>query len=150
MKLWVTLHPFIPRRFRTGRGLSICTCTTVPTRTANAMAIGTIARELKLSRSTVKRAIVDLEQSGRLRKEQRWRENGGKSSNLYYISSRIQVDRIKNDLPPPRGRSVLSMDHGRVHGEPSRRTSHSKKLYRQRRTVICQFGLKYRVFYFCP
>ena len=48
-------------------------------------AIGTIARELKLSRSTVKRAITDLEQSGHLRKEQRWRENGGKSSNLYYI-----------------------------------------------------------------
>lgn len=48
-------------------------------------AIGTIARELRLSRSTVKRAITDLEQSGRLRKEQRWRENGGKSSNLYYI-----------------------------------------------------------------
>ncbi len=47
--------------------------------------IGTIARELKLSRSTVKRAITDLEQSGRLHKEQRWRENGGKSSNLYYI-----------------------------------------------------------------
>ncbi|AKG37796.1 helix-turn-helix domain-containing protein [Paenibacillus durus] len=46
---------------------------------------GTIARELKLSRSTVKRAIADLEKSGRLRKEQRWRENGGKSSNLYYI-----------------------------------------------------------------
>lgn len=48
-------------------------------------AIGTIARELKLSRSTVKRAITDLEQSGHLRKEQRWRENGGKSSNMYYI-----------------------------------------------------------------
>lgn len=48
-------------------------------------AIGTIARELKLSRSTVKRAIADLENSGRLRKEQRWRENGGKSSNMYYI-----------------------------------------------------------------
>lgn len=48
-------------------------------------AISTIARELKLSRSTVKRAIADLEQSGRLRKEQRWRENGGKSSNLYYM-----------------------------------------------------------------
>lgn len=49
-------------------------------------AIGTIARELKLSRSTVKRAIADLEQSGRLRKEQRWRENGGKSSNLYFVA----------------------------------------------------------------
>jgi len=48
-------------------------------------AIGTIARELKLSRSTIKRAIADLEKSGFLRKEQRWRENGGKSSNMYYI-----------------------------------------------------------------
>ena len=48
-------------------------------------AIGTIARELKLSRSTVKRAIADLENTGYLRKEQRWRENGGKSSNMYYV-----------------------------------------------------------------
>ena len=48
-------------------------------------AIGTIARELKLSRSTVKRAIADLEKGGHLRREQRWRENGGKSSNLYYL-----------------------------------------------------------------
>lgn len=51
-------------------------------------AIGTIARELKLSRSTVKRALADLEQSGRIRKEQRWRENGGKSSNLFYLAQR--------------------------------------------------------------
>lgn len=49
-------------------------------------AIGTIAKELKLSRSTVKRAIADLEKSGLLRKEQRWRENGGKSSNLFYLT----------------------------------------------------------------
>lgn len=48
-------------------------------------AIGTIARELKLSRSTVKRALTDLEKSGYLRKEQRWRENGGKSSNMFYL-----------------------------------------------------------------
>jgi len=48
-------------------------------------AIGTIANELKLSRSTVKRAINDLIKSGRLRKEQRWRENGGKSSLMFYI-----------------------------------------------------------------
>ena len=48
-------------------------------------AIGTIARELKLSRSTVKRALADLEKSGRLRKEQRWRENCGKSSNMFYV-----------------------------------------------------------------
>lgn len=48
-------------------------------------AISTIARELKLSRSTVKRALADLEKSGRLRKEQRWRENGGKSSCMYFV-----------------------------------------------------------------
>jgi len=52
-------------------------------------AIGTIARELKLSRSTVKRAIKDLEKSGHLRKKQRWRENGGKSSNLLCQSLRL-------------------------------------------------------------
>lgn len=48
-------------------------------------AIGTIARELHFSASTVKRAICDLEKSGFIRKKQRWRENGGKSSLLYEI-----------------------------------------------------------------
>jgi len=48
-------------------------------------AIGTIARELKLSRSTVKRAVADLEKAGCLIKEQRWRENGGKSSCFYRL-----------------------------------------------------------------
>ena len=48
-------------------------------------AIGTIARELKLSRSTVKRAVSDLEKAGYLAREQRWRENGGKSSCLYRL-----------------------------------------------------------------
>lgn len=41
-------------------------------------AIGTIARELQLSRRTVERA-------GFLEKEQRWRENGGRSSLLYTL-----------------------------------------------------------------
>ena len=48
-------------------------------------AIGTIARELHLSVSTVKRAIHDLECAGFIQKKQRWRENGGKSSLLYEI-----------------------------------------------------------------
>lgn len=48
-------------------------------------AIGTIARELHLSVSTVKRTITDLEREGFLRKKQRWRENGGRSSLLYEI-----------------------------------------------------------------
>ena len=48
-------------------------------------AIGTIAKELRLSRRTVERAIADLEQAGLLMKEQRWRENGGRSSLLYTL-----------------------------------------------------------------
>ena len=48
-------------------------------------AIGTIARELHLSVSTVKRAINDLEENGFIRKKQRWRDNGGRSSLLFEI-----------------------------------------------------------------
>ncbi|MFZ2539620.1 MAG: helix-turn-helix domain-containing protein [Oscillospiraceae bacterium] len=48
-------------------------------------AIATIAKNLKLSRRTVQRAIADLEQTGHLVKEQRWRENGGKSSLLFTV-----------------------------------------------------------------
>lgn len=48
-------------------------------------AIPTIAHELKLSVSTVKRALHDLENSGYIRREQRYRESGGKSSLLYTL-----------------------------------------------------------------
>ena len=48
-------------------------------------AIGTIARELQLSRRTVERGIDDLIRSGLITKEQRWRENGGRSSLLFTI-----------------------------------------------------------------
>ena len=48
-------------------------------------AIKTVARELKLSRATVCRALDDLCKAGLLSKENRWRENGGKTSNLYKI-----------------------------------------------------------------
>ena len=47
--------------------------------------IKTIARELNLSRSTVKRAIADLTEHGYLKKESRFRENGSSSSNLYVV-----------------------------------------------------------------
>ena len=50
-------------------------------------AIGTIARELHLSRRTVERAMADLEQAGLLSKEKRWRENGGRSSLLYTLKA---------------------------------------------------------------
>ena len=47
--------------------------------------IGTIAKELTLSRNTVKRGIDDLIKAGFIQKEIRLRENGGRSSNLYRI-----------------------------------------------------------------
>ena len=54
--------------------------------------IKTIAAELKLSRSTVKRAVADLEKHGYLMKEHRFRGNGSYTSNLYTI---------KKPRPPP-------------------------------------------------
>lgn len=48
-------------------------------------AINTIARETSMSRSTVKRGISDLIRCGLLTKEQRYRENGGNTSNRYFL-----------------------------------------------------------------
>ena len=48
-------------------------------------AIRTIALELGLSRSTVKRALHDLEQHGYLKKASRQRPNGSSTSNLYTV-----------------------------------------------------------------
>ena len=48
-------------------------------------AIPTIARELKLSESTVRRALRDLRRGWYLTTEQRYRTKGGKSSLLYKI-----------------------------------------------------------------
>ena len=47
--------------------------------------IKTIARELHLSRATVQRALNDLCAAGYLSKKNRWRENGGCTSNRYKI-----------------------------------------------------------------
>ena len=48
-------------------------------------AIPTIATDLKISQSTVRRALRDLRCAGLLVTEQRYREKGGKSSLLYKI-----------------------------------------------------------------
>lgn len=50
-------------------------------------AIPTIAKELKLSQSTVRRALHDLREAGLLKTEQRYRTKGGKSSLLFKIQS---------------------------------------------------------------
>ena len=47
--------------------------------------IRTIAAELGLSRSTVKRALHDLERHGYLKKASRQRANGSSTSNLYTV-----------------------------------------------------------------
>ncbi len=47
--------------------------------------IKTIADDLSISRSTVKRAIKDLEKLGLIRKESHYRENGSATSNRYYL-----------------------------------------------------------------
>lgn len=48
-------------------------------------AIPTIARDLGMSRSTIKRALDDLIKAGYLKKEFRYRENGSHTSNLYTL-----------------------------------------------------------------
>jgi DNA-binding MarR family transcriptional regulator len=48
--------------------------------------LNTIASDLSLSRSTVKRAIHDLENAGLVKKELRYRQNGSATSNLYILT----------------------------------------------------------------
>ncbi|MGN0682436.1 MAG: helix-turn-helix domain-containing protein [Oscillospiraceae bacterium] len=48
-------------------------------------AILTIARDLKISKSTVKRALADLEKTHFIRHERRYRQSGGNSTNLYFV-----------------------------------------------------------------
>ena len=50
-------------------------------------AIPTIASDLKLSPSTVRRRIRDLKKAGLLATEQRYRKKGGKSSLLFRLKA---------------------------------------------------------------
>ena len=47
--------------------------------------IPTIAKELKLSESTTRRALGDFRKAGLIQTKQRYRENGGNSSLLYTL-----------------------------------------------------------------
>ena len=47
--------------------------------------IPTIAKDLKLSESTTRRAINDLRKLGLVKTERRYRENGGNSSLLFIL-----------------------------------------------------------------
>ncbi|MDD3074021.1 MAG: helix-turn-helix domain-containing protein [Eubacteriales bacterium] len=48
-------------------------------------AVNTIAADLQLSRSTVKRALHDLVKAGLIEKESRYRENGSRTSNRFIL-----------------------------------------------------------------
>ena len=48
-------------------------------------AIPTIAKELKISQSTIRRGLQDLRDAGLIDTEQRYRKKGGKSSLLYKL-----------------------------------------------------------------
>ena len=52
-------------------------------------AIPTIARELKLSESTVRRAIGDLRRAKLVETEQRYREKGGTSTLLFKLKKLV-------------------------------------------------------------
>ena len=51
-------------------------------------AIPTIAADLKLSASTVRRGIRDLKKAGLLATEQRYRKKGGKSSLMFRLKKK--------------------------------------------------------------
>lgn len=51
-------------------------------------AIPTIASDLKLSHSTVRRGIRDLKKAGLLATEQRYRKKGGKSSLMFRLKKK--------------------------------------------------------------
>ncbi|GKX31363.1 hypothetical protein SH1V18_38430 [Vallitalea longa] len=60
-------------------------------------AIKTIAKECSISERTVRRALKDLVDVGLLKKEIRWRENGGQSSNLYILQN-LKDDNQKESI----------------------------------------------------
>ena len=85
--------------------------------------IKTIARDMNLSRSTVKRALADLEQYGYLAKLPRYRPNGSNTSNLYTLKP-LYSNKEKDYIAPPRESYVYLLDRGWVQYGPTR-TAHS-------------------------
>ena len=54
-------------------------------------AINTMAKDLSLSRSTIKGALAELNRQVRVEKHMRFRENGGCTSNCYQIKQLMRI-----------------------------------------------------------
>ena len=65
--------------------------------------IKTIARDLRLSPRTVQRALNDLEHAGYIERQQRYREHGSRTPNLYIIFE----GKSQRGRSPPGGTSAL-------------------------------------------
>lgn len=70
-------------------------------------AIPTIARELKLSQSTVRRALQDLRKAELLETGQRYRAKGGKSGLLFWLR---KVWQVKGTTPKRYYRQIKNSD----------------------------------------
>ncbi len=53
--------------------------------------VNTIAGDTKLSPATVRKAIRDLKKAGLIKTEQRYREQGGKSTLLFRLKQRTDI-----------------------------------------------------------
>ena len=105
--------------------------------------IKTIASDLGLSRSTVKRAINELERKGFLLKNPRYRANGSHTSNLlcakakkWFVPYSDTNHFLLNNLPP-RGLYALTMDRGWVHYGPPRRSHSIGELNTENSLYLC-------------
>jgi len=84
-------------------------------------AVKTIARECSISPKTVRRALKDLLDLGLLKKEERWRDNGGQSSNLYTL--------VLDGKTPPRKtpKKSIKKRHTEVTGQIKMPVEQNKK-----------------------
>ena len=89
-------------------------------------AIPTMARQLHISESTVKRALKELEESGYIVKSTRWRDNGGQSSNLYQLSVPTYVQPETEKKQPHEAADNIYADE--AHAQPAAKPVQSKRV----------------------
>ena len=70
------------------KALYICLCDRAGKDGESWYAIDTMAKDLKFSRSTVKRALQDLLDADLIEKQARFRPNGACTSNMYRVKKR--------------------------------------------------------------